>query len=102
MRATLVLVIYATFWQVLIQVLYGVQDVDPVAWETARSYRFSRWARTRYVIWPTTLPYLMTGLRLGCTVALILTITDEIRIAIEGIGELVNWIASNDSRLHNL
>ena len=40
MRATLLLVVYASFWQVLVQVLYGVQDVDPVARETSRSYRF--------------------------------------------------------------
>ena len=37
-QSTLVLVVYASFWPVLIQVLYGVQDVDPVARETARSY----------------------------------------------------------------
>ena len=33
---------YASFWQVLVQVLYGVADVDPVARETARSYRLGR------------------------------------------------------------
>ena len=40
MASTLLLVIYAAFWQVLIQVLAGVQDVDPIASDTARSYRF--------------------------------------------------------------
>ena len=38
-ESTLILVVYASVWQVLIQVLYGVQDVDPVVRETARSYR---------------------------------------------------------------
>lgn len=28
-ESTLILVVYASVWQVLIQVLYGVQDVDP-------------------------------------------------------------------------
>ena len=39
MRSTLLLVVYASFWQVLVQVLHGVADVDPVARETAQSYR---------------------------------------------------------------
>jgi ABC-type nitrate/sulfonate/bicarbonate transport system permease component len=32
------LIIYASFWQVLVQTLYGVADVDPIADQTARSY----------------------------------------------------------------
>lgn len=86
MQSTLVLVIYASFWQVFIQVLYGVQDVDPVASETARSYRFGRLTRIRAVTWPTALPYVMTGFRLGATVALILEITGELVIGTPGIG----------------
>jgi ABC-type nitrate/sulfonate/bicarbonate transport system permease component len=86
-QSTLVLVVYASFWQVLIQVLYGVQDVDPVARETARSYGLGRWAQIRYVIWPTTLPYLMTGVRLAAAVALILAITSEVAIDTQGLGK---------------
>jgi ABC-type nitrate/sulfonate/bicarbonate transport system permease component len=85
-RSTLVLVIYASFWQVLVQVLHGVHDVDPVARETARSYGLSRWAQVRYVTWPTALPYVLTGLRLAAAVALILTITSELVIGIPGLG----------------
>jgi ABC-type nitrate/sulfonate/bicarbonate transport system permease component len=86
-QSTLVLVVYASFWQVLVQVLYGVQDVDPVARETARSYGLGRWAQIRYVIWPTTLPYLMTGVRLAAAVALILAITSEVAIDTQGLGK---------------
>lgn len=75
LQSTLLLVVYAAFWQVLIQVLYGVQDVDPVARETARSYQLGRVARLRYLIWPTALPYVMTGVRLAAAVALILAVT---------------------------
>ncbi|MDO5493197.1 MAG: ABC transporter permease subunit [Nesterenkonia sp.] len=86
---TLLLVIYATFWQVLVQVLYGVQDVDPVARDTSRSYRFRFLTVGRQVVWPTTLPFAMTGLRLGATVALILTITGELIIGTPGLGQLL-------------
>lgn len=84
--SALLLVIYAAFWQVLLQVLYGINDVDPVAESTAKSYGLGRLARVRYVIWPTTLPYLMTGVRLGSAVALILAITAEMVIGNPGLG----------------
>jgi ABC-type nitrate/sulfonate/bicarbonate transport system permease component len=87
LQSNLVLVIYASFWQVLVQVLSGVQDVDPVARETAQSYRFGHWALIRHVIWPTTLPYLMTGIRLAASVALILAITAELTIGTPGLGK---------------
>lgn len=86
-RSTLLLVVYAAIWQVLIQVLYGIQDVDPVARETARSYSFGWWAQMRYVTRPTTLPYLMTGVRLAAAVALILAITAELIIGSPGLGK---------------
>ncbi|TAN15472.1 MAG: ABC transporter permease [Rhizobiaceae bacterium] len=86
-KSTLVLVVYASIWQVLIQVLYGVQDVDPVMRQTAYSYRFGYLAKLRYVTWPTALPYLMTGIRLSAAVALILTITSELIIGAPGLGK---------------
>ncbi|MFI5550220.1 ABC transporter permease [Streptomyces sp. NPDC051738] len=89
LRSVLLLVIYASFWQVLIQVLYGVQDVDPVAEETARSYGLGTWARIRHVLWPTALPYVMTGVRLAAAVALILAITAELVVGAPGLGKRI-------------
>lgn len=89
-QATLVIVVYASFWQVLIQVLYGVADVDPVARETAHSYHLGVLRRVRYVVWPTALPYVMTGIRLAAAVALILTVTGELIIGSPGLGEQIN------------
>jgi ABC-type nitrate/sulfonate/bicarbonate transport system permease component len=83
--STVLLVVYASFWQVLVQVIYGVHDVDPVARETARSYQLGPAARLRWLVWPTALPYVMTGLRLGAAVALILAVTGELVIG-GGIG----------------
>jgi len=89
LRSVLLLVVYASFWQILIQVLYGVQDVDPVAEETARSYGLGTWARVRHVLWPSALPYVMTGVRLAAAVALILTITAELVIGAPGLGATI-------------
>lgn len=86
LESTLLLVVYASFWQVLVQVLAGTHDVDPVADDTARSYLLGRWGRVRYVLWPTALPYVMTGVRLASAVALVLAITAELVIGSPGLG----------------
>ncbi|MGC5615512.1 ABC transporter permease [Georgenia sp. Z1491] len=88
--STLLLVVYASFWQVLLQVMYGAQDVDPVARDTARSYRFRWWVQAYQVVWPTALPYVVTGFRLAASVALILTITGELIIGTPGLGKLIS------------
>lgn len=85
-EATLLLVVYAAFWQIFIQVLYGVADVDQVAMSTGRSYGFSRWQLVTGIVFPTTLPYLMTGVRLASAIALILAVTAQLVIGTPGLG----------------
>jgi ABC-type nitrate/sulfonate/bicarbonate transport system permease component len=85
-KSTLVLVVYASFWQVLIQVLHGVADVDPVARDTASVYRLPK---VRYLYWPTALPYVATGVRLAASVALILAVTGEFVIGSPGLGKQI-------------
>jgi ABC-type nitrate/sulfonate/bicarbonate transport system permease component len=94
-QSALILVVYAAFWQVLVQVLYGVADVDPVVRDTARSYRFSRWSVFRQVVWPTALPYVVTGFRLAAAVALILEITAELVVGVPGLGQEVGVAQSS-------
>ena len=90
LRSVLLLVVYASFWQVLIQVLYGVNDVDPVARDTARTFGLGRWKRIVHVTWPTALPYVFTGVRLAAAVALILAVTAELIIGAPGLGNEIN------------
>jgi ABC-type nitrate/sulfonate/bicarbonate transport system permease component len=89
LSSTLLLVVYASFWQVLVQMLAGVSDVDPVARQTAQSYRLGSWAQLRYLVWPTALPYLLTGVRLAAAVALILAVTAELVIGSPGLGQQI-------------
>jgi ABC-type nitrate/sulfonate/bicarbonate transport system permease component len=85
-QSGVVLIVYAAFWQVLIQMLYGLADIDAVARDTARSFRFSRWGYVRHVAWPTLLPFLFTGLRLAAALALVLAVTAEMVIGSVGLG----------------
>ena len=89
MRAALVIIVYAAFWQVFVQVIYGVADIDTVARDTARSFGLTRRERLRYLVLPTALPYLMTGLRLAAAVALILAVTAEMVIGNPGLGRSI-------------
>jgi len=89
LESTVFLAAFAAFWQLLVQVLYGVQDVDPVATDTARSFGFSRSQRLLRVTLPSAVPYIATGLRIASAVALILTVTAELVIGSEGLGRSI-------------
>lgn len=87
--ATMAVVVWACFWVILVHVIAGVADVDPVADATARSYGLKFFRRAAHVVWPTVLPYLMTGLRLCGTIALVVAITIEIVVRAPGIGAMI-------------
>ena len=42
LQSKVFLAAFASFWPMLIQTIYGVQDVDPVATDTARSFGLGR------------------------------------------------------------
>jgi ABC-type nitrate/sulfonate/bicarbonate transport system permease component len=85
---------FASFWQLLVATLYGVQDVDPVATDTARSFGFSRAQRLFRVTLPSSVPYIATGLRIASAVSLILTVTAELVIGSAGLGRSINLARS--------
>ncbi len=89
LESALVIIVYASFWQVLVQVLYGVADVDTVARDSAKSFGLSRVSRFRHLVLPTALPYIMTGIRLAAAVALILAVTAEMTIGNPGLGRTI-------------
>jgi ABC-type nitrate/sulfonate/bicarbonate transport system permease component len=74
--------------------LYGVQDVDPVATDTARSFGFSRTRRLFRVTLPSAIPYIATGFRIASAVALILSVTAELVIGAAGLGRAINLARS--------
>jgi ABC-type nitrate/sulfonate/bicarbonate transport system permease component len=84
------LAVFASTWPLLMQTLYGVQDVDPVATDTARSFGFSRTQRLLRVTLPSAVPYIATGVRISAAVALILVITAELVIGAPGLGRGIN------------
>jgi ABC-type nitrate/sulfonate/bicarbonate transport system permease component len=90
LQSKVFLVLYGALWPLLVQTVYGVQDVDPVAKDTARVYRLTRWERISRLTLPTALPYMATGLRISAAIALILAVTAEIVIGAPGLGNAIN------------
>lgn len=86
------LVAFAAFFPLLFQALYGVQDVDPVARDTARAYGLGRSARFVWIAVPSALPYVATGLRLSAAIALIVTIATELVVGSSGLGYAINEV----------
>jgi ABC-type nitrate/sulfonate/bicarbonate transport system permease component len=83
------LVAFATFWPIFIQSIYGVQDVDPIARDTARSFGLGRRAIFFRVTLPSAAPYIATGLRLANALAIILAITAELVAGVPGLGRSI-------------
>ena len=80
---------FAATWPLLFQSMYGVQDVDPVARDTARAYRLGRVRQALFVTLPSAAPYIATGLRVSSAVALILVVTGELVIGSAGVGNAI-------------
>jgi len=78
------LIVYAATWPVLFNTIYGLQDVDPLAKETMRTFGFGRLATIWRVSLPSAAPFIATGIRLAAAVALVLAVGTEI---LSGFGQ---------------
>ena len=92
LKSEVFLATFGAFWPLLVQTMYGVRDVDPIALDTARSFRLGRNERLFRVTLPSALPYIMTGIRISSTVALILAFTAELLMGTPGLGQRLNYV----------
>jgi NitT/TauT family transport system permease protein len=78
--------IYAAVWPILINTIDGVARIDQVLIQTARTFGFARRKILWQVILPAASPYIVTGLRIGLSIALILVTTAEMVAGSKGLG----------------
>jgi ABC-type nitrate/sulfonate/bicarbonate transport system permease component len=97
MESKVYLIVFAAFWPLLIQTLYGVQDVDPVAIDTGRMFGLGRVQRLVRIKLPSALAYVATGLRISSATALILAVTCELVMGAPGLGRTINVARSAGS-----
>ena len=90
LQSEVFLATFGAFWPLLVQTIYGVRDVDPVALDTARSFGVGRLERLYRITLPSAVPYIATGLRISSAVALILAFTAELFMGTPGLGQIMN------------
>jgi ABC-type nitrate/sulfonate/bicarbonate transport system permease component len=90
LKSEVFLATFGAFWPLLVQTIYGVRDIDPVAVDTARSFGVGRFERLYRIKLPSAVPYIATGLRISSAVALILAFTAELFMGTGGLGQIMN------------
>ncbi len=96
-KTSLVLIVFASLWPLMLQAMYGIRQVDPVARDTARTYRLGRWRTARSVLLPSALPYIGTGVRISSAMSLLLAVGVEFIAESPGLGK---QIAAAQAGLH--
>jgi ABC-type nitrate/sulfonate/bicarbonate transport system permease component len=94
LKSEVFLAAFGAFWPLLVQTMYGVRDVDPIALETGRSFGVGAFERLYRITLPSAVPYIATGLRISSTVSLILAFTAELFMGTPGLGQAVNYAES--------
>lgn len=84
-----VLIIYGTVFTVIVNTIAGVIAVDQDRINSARTLGVSEWKIVYSVIWPSVIPYVFTGARLGLGGAFSSIIAAEMLAAKQGIGYLI-------------
>jgi len=79
------------FFAIIIPTIQGVRTVDRRLLDVATSFRASRWRVFRTVVAPATVPFIVTGLRLGIARALIGVVTGELYAATNGLGVMIKF-----------
>jgi NitT/TauT family transport system permease protein len=90
-------IVYASCWPMLINTIYGLREVDPVAKETLSSFGFGSLAVLLRVSLPSTAPFIATGVRMSAALALIVAVSAElIAGGATGIGTFITTAGSSD------
>lgn len=87
-KTEMVVIAFAASWPVLINTVYGLGEVDPLAKQTLRSFGFGPVTVAWRVSLPSAAPFIATGVRIAASIAFV------VAIAVELIGSGMNGIGS--------
>jgi NitT/TauT family transport system permease protein len=87
--AKIVVIWFMAMLPILINTYAGVQNTDPDLLEAARSFGAQRGQLFRHIMLPAALPYVVTGLRLGASMAMVGAVFAESQTALAGLGYLM-------------
>ena len=88
----IVMVAIGVFYPVLINAAAGVMEINKIYLDVGRSFKASRWQVFRTIALPGAMPLIMTGVKLGVGMGLILIAIAEMIGAKSGLGYMI-WNA---------
>lgn len=94
------LAVYASVWPILFNTIYALDEIDPVMVDTARSFGLGPVRRMFTVALPHAAPFVLTGIRMSATVALILVVSTEFLAGgASGLGSFVLEASTGAGRM---
>jgi ABC-type nitrate/sulfonate/bicarbonate transport system permease component len=83
------LILFGVLWPILLNTMMGASEVDPVALRTARTLGLRRSTLLLRVLLPAASPAIFSGLRIGLSLSIILTVIAEMYTATNGVGHAI-------------
>jgi ABC-type nitrate/sulfonate/bicarbonate transport system permease component len=90
-----VVIVSGAIWPILLNTIEGVRATDSVMTETADSYQITWRERLWFLVLPAASPRIMTGVRQGLAVALILMVISEMFASSSGLGYRIAYFQRN-------
>lgn len=88
--STRVLIVFlSAVWPILLGSMDGVLSTDPRLLETARSFRVPRAQRFFKITLPAASPHILSGVKTGLTVSIVVVVISEMFGATEGLGHFI-------------
>jgi ABC-type nitrate/sulfonate/bicarbonate transport system permease component len=87
--ARLATIVFAAFFSIALNVADGARSTPPEYVEVSRAFRGSAWSRLIEVVLPSSMPYLLAGLRLAAGRAVIGAVVAEFYVALPGLGYFI-------------
>jgi ABC-type nitrate/sulfonate/bicarbonate transport system permease component len=81
------LAVAGAVWPILIQSIYAARQGESLLVEMSESFRIPRSWYVRHIFVPGAMPFVMTGIRLGTTICLLLTIAGQLLGSAPGVGD---------------
>lgn len=72
------LAVFGAVWPIMFNTMHAIGDIEPTQVNTARAFNLSRWRMLTSVKLPSITPFVLTGVRISASIALILIISTEI------------------------
>lgn len=82
----ILVIAFGVFWPVLLNSADGARSVSQERLDTAKNFGLGRLETVRRVVFPSALPMIFTGLRVGLALALIMVVVSEMIGSTNGLG----------------